>query len=223
MATQRSSVRRDTPDTPCSRRSRKITSASRTGVGSPVTSPSSTMRPYCPRHRRTSGHSGGPTVSITTSAPASSVNASAISARSGPSPYSTTTDAPSCSRPDVLSGDVVTAITCAPLDAASRTAWLPNPPPAPVMTTVSPSATSAVSMPDSATPAGQASSAARSGATPVGTATSAVSGSATYSANPPSRPCPIPTPFTHRCSRPARHRAQLPQAAVSRLTTRSSS
>ena len=160
-------------------------------------------------------------MSITTSAPASSVSAMTTSAKSRPSPASITTNAPIDSSASVLSGDVVTAITCAPRMAAICTAWTPNPPPAPVTTTVSPDATPADSTPFRATPTGHANSAACSSGMPSGTLTNADAGSATYSAKPPSRPCPMPSPTRQRCSRPARQRAHWPQAAVSRLTTRS--
>ena len=42
---------------------------------------------------------------------------------------------------------------------------------------------------------------------------------ATYSANPPARPWPMPTPERHRCSCPLRHRPHFPQALVRMLTT----
>ena len=160
-------------------------------------------------------------MSITAAAPASSVRAITISAMPGPSFASITTDAPRVSRASVLCGEVVTAITCPPRMAAICTAWEPRPPPAPMTTTVSPSETPAAVTAFRATPAGHASNTAWLAGMPSGTGTTAVAGSTTYSAKPPSRPCPMPFPTRHRCSLPATQRAHRPQAAVSRLTTRS--
>ena len=68
---------------------------------------------------------------------------------------------------------------------------------------------------------GQDNSAAPIGSIPSGNFTRLCSESATNSANPPFRPCPMPSPNRHRCSRPLVQRSHLPQASVRMLTTRS--
>ena len=66
---------------------------------------------------------------------------------------------------------------------------------------------------------GQANRAAPVRSTVSGTDTRVDSATHTYSANPPCRPWPMPTPDRQRCSRPCRQRSQRPQALVKMLTT----